>query len=178
MNADAIESMVRDVLSRMNSLQDAAPTTAAAGSAAGHSATAQQARVADYPLANKHPEWVKTSTNKTLDELTLENVLSGKITAQDMRITPETLRIQAAIARDAGRDRLAMNFERAAELTAVPDDRILDIYNALRPFRSTKQELIDIADDLESRYQAKICAAFVREAATLYVERKKLKGDD
>ncbi|EBQ0280551.1 propanediol dehydratase small subunit PduE, partial [Salmonella enterica subsp. enterica] len=25
---------------------------------------------------------------------------------------------------------------------------------------------------------AKICAAFVREAAGLYVERKKLKGDD
>ena len=79
---------------------------------------------------------------------------------------------------DAGRDRLAMNFERAAELTAVPDDRILEIYNALRPYRSTKEELLTIADDLESRYQAKICAAFVREAATLYVERKKLKGDD
>ncbi|WP_312701790.1 diol dehydratase small subunit, partial [Escherichia coli] len=31
---------------------------------------------------------------------------------------------------------------------------------------------------LEQRYQAKICAAFVREAAELYVERKKLKGDD
>nr|WP_318381121.1 propanediol dehydratase small subunit PduE [uncultured Enterobacter sp.] len=173
MNADAIESMVRDVLSRMNSLQEAAPTTAAPMSTNAH-----PAKVGDYPLANKHPEWVKTATNKTLDELTLESVLSGKITAQDMRITPETLRIQAAIARDAGRDRLAMNFERAAELTAVPDDRILDIYNALRPYRSTKQELIDIADDLESRYQAKICAAFVREAATLYVERKKLKGDD
>ncbi|WP_283160489.1 diol dehydratase small subunit, partial [Salmonella enterica] len=39
-------------------------------------------------------------------------------------------------------------------------------------------ELMAIADDLENRYQAKICAAFVREAATLYVERKKLKGDD
>jgi propanediol dehydratase small subunit len=37
---------------------------------------------------------VKTSTNKTLDELTLESVLDGKITAQDMRITPETLRIR------------------------------------------------------------------------------------
>ena len=33
-----------------------------------------------------------------------------------------------------------------------------------------------IADDLESRYQAKICAAFVREAATLYVERKNSKA--
>ncbi len=175
MNADAIESMVRDVLSRMNSLQGATPSAAAATPASG---AVHQAKVSDYPLANKHPEWVKTSTNKTLDELTLENVLSGKITAQDMRITPETLRIQASIARDAGRDRLAMNFDRAAELTAVPDDRILEIYNALRPYRSSKQELLDIAEDLESRYKATICAAFVREAAALYVERKKLKGDD
>ena len=173
MNAEAIESMVRDVLSRMNSLQDAAPTTTAS---AAPGATA--AKVTDYPLANKHPEWVKTATNKTLDDFTLDNVLSDKVTAQDMRITPETLRIQAAIARDAGRDRLAMNFERAAELTAVPDDRILEIYNALRPYRSTKEELLAIADDLQNRYQAQICAAFVREAATLYVERKKLKGDD
>ncbi|MGS4671635.1 propanediol dehydratase small subunit PduE [Citrobacter farmeri] len=173
MNTDAIESMVRDVLSRMNSLQGdtSAPAT-------GSGSTTQTAKVTNYPLASKHPEWVKTATNKTLDEFTLENVLSNKVTAQDMRITPETLRIQAAIAKDAGRDRLAMNFERAAELTAVPDDRILEIYNALRPYRSTKEELLAIADDLENRYQAKICAAFVREAAVLYVERKKLKGDD
>ncbi len=34
------------------------------------------------------------------------------------------------------------------------------------------KELIAIADDLERRYQAQICAAFVREAAELYVERK------
>lgn len=172
MNTDAIESMVRDVLNRMNSLQDAAPVSAVPN------ASILSAKVTDYPLANKHPEWVKTATNKTLDDFTLENVLSDNVTATDMRITPETLRIQAAIARDAGRDRLAMNFERAAELTSVPDDRILEIYNALRPYRSTKQELIAIADDLEQRYQAKICAAFVREAAELYVERKKLKGDD
>ena len=92
----------------------------------------------------------QTATNKTLDDFTLENVLSDRVTAQDMRITPETLRMQAAIAQDAGRDRLAMNFERAAELTAVPDDRILEIYNALRPYRSTCAELLAIADDLES----------------------------
>ncbi|HBD0214150.1 TPA: propanediol dehydratase small subunit PduE [Escherichia coli] len=168
MNTDAIESMVRDVLNRMNSLQDAAPVSAVPN------ASILSAKVTDYPLANKHPEWVKTATKKTLDDFTLENVLSDNVTALDMRITPETLRIQAAIARDAGRDRLAMNFERAAELTSVPDE----IYNALRPYRSTKKELIAIADDLEQRYQAKICAAFVREAAELYVERKKLKGDD
>ncbi|MDS1470340.1 diol dehydratase small subunit [Escherichia coli] len=108
----------------MNSLQDAAPVSAVPN------ASILSAKVTDYPLANKHPEWVKTATNKTLDDFTLENVLSDNVTALDMRITPETLRIQAAIARDAGRDRLAMNFERAAELTSVPDDRILEIVDA------------------------------------------------
>lgn len=79
MNTDAIESMVRDVLSRMNSLQGEAPAAAPAAGGAPRSA-----KVSDYPLANKHPEWVKTATNKTLDDFTLENVLSNKVTAQDM----------------------------------------------------------------------------------------------
>ena len=73
MNTDAIESMVRDVLSRMNSLQD--ETTVAP--AAPTNDTARQPKVSDYPLATRHPEWVKTATNKTLDDLTLENVLSA-----------------------------------------------------------------------------------------------------
>ncbi|TGD71459.1 propanediol dehydratase small subunit PduE, partial [Salmonella enterica subsp. enterica serovar Poona] len=124
------------------------------------------------------PEWANPAPHNPRDACPRDTVLSNTVTAQDRRITPETLRLQASIAKDAGRDRLAMNFERAAELTAVPDDRILEIYNALRPYRSTKEELLAIADDLENRYQAKICAAFVREAAGLYVERKKLKGDD
>ncbi|XBS71911.1 propanediol dehydratase small subunit PduE [Acerihabitans sp. KWT182] len=174
MNAQAIETLVRDVLARMNS-QGAAPGEAAPPSA---SYGAMRAGVEDYPLANKHPQWVKTAGGKTLDDLTLEGVLSGKVTAQDVRITPEILRIQADIARAAGRGLLAMNFERAAELTAVPDERVLEIYNALRPFRSSKAELLAIADELQNRYKAAICAAFVREAAELYVQRKKLKGDD
>jgi propanediol dehydratase small subunit len=171
MNSEAIETMVREVLARMTN-QDPAPGTAAPA------AKSARAGVADYPLANKHPEWVKTATGKTLDDLTLENVLNGRVTAQDVRITPEILRIQADIARAAGRGLLAMNFERAAELTAVPDERVLEIYNSLRPFRSTKQELLAIADELDSRYKATICAGFIREAAELYLQRKKLKGDD
>lgn len=68
MNTDAIESMVRDVLSRMNSLQDGATPAPAAST----NDTARQPKVSDYPLATRHPEWVKTATNKTLDDLTLE----------------------------------------------------------------------------------------------------------
>lgn len=173
MNSEAIESMVRDVLSKMNTLQGASTVVSAPSAASKSGAT-----VGDYPLANKHPDWVKTATNKTLEDITLENVLNDKVSPQDLRITPEILRIQADIARSAGRELLALNFERAAELTAVPDERVLEIYNALRPYRSSKDELMNIAAELEQKYSAKICAGFVREAAELYVSRKKLKGDD
>ncbi|MFG0774143.1 propanediol dehydratase small subunit PduE [Vibrio plantisponsor] len=171
MNSESIESLVRDVLYKMSNTSDAPVSSSTAQSNS-------SVTVKDYPLANKHPDWVKTSTGKTLDDITLANVLNGSVKSADMRITPEILRIQADIARSAGRERLAINFERAAELTAVPDDRVLEIYNALRPYRSTKEELIAISDELKSKYHATICSQYVREAADLYVERKKLKGDD
>ena len=62
--------------------------------------------------------------------------------------------------------------------TPIPDDRILQIYNSLRPFRSTKAELLQIADELENKYGALINAALVREAAEVYEKRKKLRSDD
>ncbi|MDV7103682.1 propanediol dehydratase small subunit PduE [Vibrio sp. TH_r3] len=172
MNSETIESMVRDVLEKMNSQQGSAPAPSSAPT------SSKTATVNDYPLASVHPDWVKTPTGKTAADITVENVLNGSVTNEDMRITPEVLRTQAEIARDAGRELLALNFERAAELTAVPDEKVLDIYNALRPYRSTKQELLDIAQELDSKYQATICAEFVREAAELYQQRKKLQGDN
>ncbi len=178
MNSESIEALVRDVLEKMSSGNTSASAPSASPSTAAPTASHSGASVDDYPLANKHPDWVKTSTGKTLEDMTLENVLAGKVTPQDMRITPEILRIQADIARSAGRDRLALNFERAAELTFVPDERVLEIYNALRPYRSSKEELLAIGDELEQKYHAKVCADYVREAAALYVSRKKLKGDD
>ena len=59
---------------------------------------------------------------------------------------------------------------RASELTAVPDERILEIYNALRPGASTKGQLLEIADELEG-YDAPSSAALVREAADVYERR-------
>ncbi len=94
-----------------------------------------------------------------------------------MRITPETLRLQAQIADGVGRNQFAGNLRRAAELTAIPDNRVLEIYNALRPYRSTKPELLAIADELEQQYNAKINADFVREAAGVYERRNRLRTE-
>jgi len=129
----------------------------------------------DYPLGQKRPDLVRSATGLSIDEITLEKAASGKLIFDDVRIRPETLEYQAQIAESAGRPHLAKNLRRAAEMTRIPDARVLEIYNALRPYRSTKQELLDIASELENKYQAKICAGFVREATQVYEKRNRIK---
>ena len=86
----------------------------------------------------------------------------------DLRIAPETLELQAQIAESAGRRQLAENLRRAAELVRVPETRILEVYQALRPGRSTPSQLERLAGELESEYRARRCARFLREAAQAY----------
>lgn len=163
---DMIAAIVQEVLKEMNG--GAKPAAPAATNGKLNYKT-------DYPMAEKRPELVKTATGKSLTDITVQAIVSGEIKADEVRITPQTLEYQAQIAESIGRPQLAANMRRAAELTAVPDDRILEIYNALRPYRSSAAELAAIADELENKYGAKICAAFVREACQVYGKRKRLK---
>lgn len=131
----------------------------------------------DYPLASRRPDLVKTLFGMDFLEITLENVASGKIDAQGIRIRPETLELQARIAEAYGSPQMAINFRKAAELTGIPDNEVLRIYNALRPRRSTKGELLGIARELEKRYQANINADFIREAIKIYEKRSLLRKE-
>lgn len=131
----------------------------------------------DYPLGQKRRDLIRTATGLSLEEITLDKVTSGKITFGDLKIRPETLEYQAQIAEACGRPQLASNIRRAAELTRLPDERVLEIYESLRPYRSTKKEMLEIASELESRFQARICAALVREAAEVYEKRGRLRKE-
>ena len=66
---------------------------------------------------------------------------------------------------------MAANLLRAAELTDVPNDELLKIYEMLRPERASFDELTRLADYLETTYGARENAAFIREAADVYRER-------
>jgi propanediol dehydratase small subunit len=169
---DLISAIVREVLTELSTGPGKpAPATPVGPGGGGLDP------VRDFPLASKRPDLIKTGSGKTLDQVTLEAALKGEIVADELRITPETLELQAQISEKAGRPQLARNIRRAAELTRVSDERVLQIYNALRPYRSTKTELLAIADELENKYGAKVNAAFVREAAGLYERRGRLRQE-
>jgi propanediol dehydratase small subunit len=124
----------------------------------------------DYPLGAKRPDLVTTPAGTPLREVTLEALQEGRIEPAEIRATPATLRLQAEVARAAGRSALAENLERAAELAAVPDELLLAAYTALRPRRSSAAELEQWAARLDELGAPKT-AAFVREAAEVYAER-------
>ncbi len=168
-----IEEVVKQVMMSMKDDSDSEVSKECEYKSSGAKIDAKR----DYPLATKRPELIKTPTNKKLEDITLNNVLNGEIKSTDVRISPETLELQAEVAEGVNRDAFAKNLRRASELIAISDERILEIYNALRPNRSTKQELLDIADELEEKYNATINSNFVREAAGVYEKRNMLKKD-
>ncbi len=124
-----------------------------------------------YPLGEHARETITTVTGKPLTELTLEAVRAGRLDARDVSIHPDTLRAQAEIAEEAGFTQLAANFRRAAELALIPQDKVLAVYEALRPYRVRYEQLLALADELEGNYQATENARLVREAAEAYRER-------
>jgi propanediol dehydratase small subunit len=133
---------------------------------------------ADYPLGTRRPDLVRTPSGLRLEELTLDAVRASRLEPADLRATAGTLRLQGEVAQAAGRVELAASLARAAELTALPDEMILEIYTALRPHRSTAARLEEWAERLEREFGATRTAAFVREAAGVYATRSLLSLDE
>lgn len=123
-----------------------------------------------YPLSAGPRDAVRAASGKRLSEITLDAVLSGDVNADDMRVSPDTLALQADFAEGGGNPQLAENLRRGAELVAFSDDELLRFYEMLRPGRSTGAELDELAGTLAER-GAERCAAMVREARAAYLRR-------
>ena len=124
-----------------------------------------------YPLGEYEKEKIASKTGKKLSDITLDEVLKGHVGPDDIKISKEMLLAQGQVAKAAGNDPMEKNFERASELVDVPDDVILKMYDKLRPNRSTKLELVQMAQELIEKYNAKNCARLVMEAAEVYEKR-------
>jgi propanediol dehydratase small subunit len=100
--------------------------------------------------------------------LTLEQLRAGKILRDDVTISRETLLAQATRAEQEGYPQLARNFRRAAELTAIPNDVLLETYEKLRPYRSTYYALLAMSQEIAARYDAPETGEYIRQAAEAY----------
>ena len=109
-------------------------------------------------------------------DLSFDDVVEGRVGPGDVRITPAQLRHQAEVAREHGNRQLAANLERAAELAALSDEELLAAYEALRPGRSSAEELDSLAERL-ARDAGPLSAALVREALHHYQRRALLRRD-
>ena len=109
------------------------------------------------------------------DEISVEAIQRGDITLDDVRIHPDSLKYQAQVAESAGNPQLAENFLRAAELTGLADEEVLALYEALRPNRSSAQQLLEIAVNLKSKGAHKNAELF-SQAADVYARRGLLKS--
>ena len=118
-----------------------------------------------------------TFSGRSIDELSVQGILSGDLTAEDFRIHGEALNHQARVAEEAGYTQLAENLRLAAELTHMSNKEVLDIYNTLRPRRTSYKEMTDMADRLETEKKAPLTASLVREAAAVYLKRGIVKED-
>ena len=131
--------------------------------------------MSEYPLRDNEAEQLLTHSGLPLGDITAEAIAAGELSGDDLRTHADTLRKQAAIARAGGYPQLAANLLRAAELTDLPNDELLKIYELLRPERASYDELVRLADYLEETYNARENAAFIKDAAEIYRERNLLR---
>jgi propanediol dehydratase small subunit len=114
---------------------------------------------------------ITSYSGRALEELTIEGVLSGRLNADDFRISSETLVHQAEMAEAAGYRQFADNLRRAAELTNFTNQELIDIYDLLRPGRASHEQLIELAKKFELERGSPRIAALIREAAEVYHAR-------
>jgi propanediol dehydratase small subunit len=107
-------------------------------------------------------------------ELSVQAAVDGKLELSDLRMDQATLAHQASVAKEHGNPQLADNFLRAAELAVLDGEEVMGLYEALRPHRSTAEELEALRTSLEGRGAAR-CAELVRQAADAYARRGLLR---
>ena len=125
----------------------------------------------NYPLGENAAESLRAASGRRLVDITTEAAQAGELSMSDLQISADTLRAQAEVAWQAGYIQQAVNLTRAAELTAIPNTEVLQMYNTLRPGRATHAELVALAELLETQYHASECARLVQEATAVYQER-------
>ena len=119
----------------------------------------------------------KTESALRLEDITLDALRDGQVAASDLTIRRQTLLDQAALADSRGYPQLARNFRRAAELTAIPNEVLIETYEKLRPYRATYYQLLALSQEIAARYDAPETGEYIRQAAEAYKAKELVKAE-
>jgi propanediol dehydratase small subunit len=111
---------------------------------------------------------VKTHSGLPLERISIEAIRDRTIKSDDLTIHRDTLLRQAALAEERGYLQLAQNFRRAAELTGIPNEVLIELYEKLRPYRSTYYQLLAASQEITALYNAPETGDYIRHAAEAY----------
>ena len=131
-----------------------------------------------FPLGDRDRDGTAAKSGRRLGDITLDRVAGGDAHPDDVTASADTLLLQARFAREAGYPEVAANLTRAAEMTRIPDEELLEIYESLRPGRSTYYRLLSLSQQVASRYDAEHTGAYIREAADAYRDTGLLKSEN
>ena len=119
----------------------------------------------------------KAESALALEDITLDALRNGMVKASDLTIRRQTLLDQADLADERGYPQLARNFRRAAELTAIPNDVLIETYEKLRPYRATYYQLLALSQEIAARYDAPETGEYIRQAAEAYKAKGLVKAE-
>ena len=103
---DLIRQIMAEVMKNLGGNDQVAFEKVAAPAAAPSTA---RAGVAEYPLAEKRPDLVRSDSGARLEDLTFARLKAGDLKPADFKISAATLELQAQVAEDVGRAPLARN---------------------------------------------------------------------
>ena len=113
---------------------------------------------------------IQSRSGRALNALTIDALRAGALAIDDFAISAEQLEAQARAADADRHPQLADNLRRAAEMTALSNERVMEIYEMLRPGRTSHEALTGLARELAGRGMPRV-AAFIAEAAEAYRAR-------
>lgn len=119
-------------------------------------------------LRNVEKNGVTTQSGVPLESISMEAIRNGTIKSGDLAIHRDTLLKQAALAEAQGYQQLARNFRRAAELTNIPNTVLIELYEKLRPYRSSYYQLLAASQEIAAIYDAPETGDYIRHAAETY----------
>jgi len=75
--SESVETLVKQILAELSD------SGSASQGSTSRPVSSDEATAADYPISKKHPDWIKVGQDKKFEDITLENILSGYVTAED-----------------------------------------------------------------------------------------------